>query len=470
MKRIVLSVVLFSAALVYSFSQGYKLDFRLTGLSDTTIVLGNYFAGNTYIADSAVVNGRGKFQFADEEKLDPGMYFLVLDKTKLFDFIVGEDQTFRLEADVSDLLGTLQVEGDLENQWYQEDRLYNRSMNQRARPLIATIRDSLASEADKAESRAALQELDQQVRSRAYAFMEAHPESVLASMYAARYPLPLPEFVDTENVSAEQQRRAYYKAHYWDWYDVGNPVFLRLQTSVYNDKMDEYLDRLVPQQSDSIKAAIRYLAELSSKHEETYQYLVWNLAVKYQRSNIMGHDAFFVFIVDEYFETGEMDFWANEIMKNNLMDRANELRHSLIGMQAPNLIMQNADLERRELYALSADYTVLYLYDPDCGHCRTETPILKSFQDSTEFDVEVFAVCVDTSLVKMKEYIAEMGLESWTNVNGPRSYNGPIKDKYDSYTTPMIYVMDRQKKIIAKRLSADQIEDFLTRFSRTSVD
>ena len=36
-----------------------------------------------------------------------------------------------------------------------------------------------------------------------------------------------------------------------------------------------------------------------------------------------------------------------------------------------------------------------------------------------------------------------------------------LKDKFDIYSTPVIYILDKDKKIKAKRLSADQVIDML---------
>jgi hypothetical protein len=68
-------------------------------------------------------------------------------------------------------------------------------------------------------------------------------------------------------------------------------------------------------------------------------------------------------------------------------------------------------------------------------------------------------------MVKMKGYIQEMGMK-WVTVNGPRSYVGPYQDFYDAPTTPTLYVMDRDKKIIAKKIPVEKLEDFLTHYEK----
>ena len=162
-----------------------------------------------------------------------------------------------------------------------------------------------------------------------------------------------------------------------------------------------------------------------------------------------------------------MDFWVNASMKKSLQEYADRLRKSLIGKTGPNLIMQDQNLARRALYDLKNRYTILYIFDPDCGHCKEETPKLVAFynKNKTRFDIGVFAVSADTSMAKMKDYIKTMKMP-FVTVNGPRTYVGPYQDHYDAVTTPSLFVLDNRKKIIAKKIPADKLEDFFIQYEK----
>jgi hypothetical protein len=79
--------------------------------------------------------------------------------------------------------------------------------------------------------------------------------------------------------------------------------------------------------------------------------------------------------------------------------------------------------------------------------------------------LEIFSVCSDTSLVKWKEAVRKRHM-NWINVDGPRTLTGDYHEQYDVHTTPVIYILDRDKKIIAKRLRTDQVELFLTNYRK----
>jgi peroxiredoxin len=181
----------------------------------------------------------------------------------------------------------------------------------------------------------------------------------------------------------------------------------------------------------------------------------------------MGLDEVYVRLFDKYFASGEMDFWISDAVKKNMKDYADKVRLSLIGNTAPNLIMQDLNLQPKSMYDIRKKYTVLYIFDPDCGHCREETPKLVTFYNEAKakYNLEVYAVSADTSMQKMKKYIEEMKM-NWITVNGPRSYVGNYQKLYDAATTPSLFLLDEKKKIIAKKLSIEQLKGFMENYER----
>ena len=140
----------------------------------------------------------------------------------------------------------------------------------------------------------------------------------------------------------------------------------------------------------------------------------------------------------------------------------------MIGHVGANLIMQDQNLQPKSMYDIKAKYTILFIFNPDCGHCREETPKLLEFYNKgkAKFNLEVFAVSTDTSMKKMRDFIKEFKTP-WITVDGPRSYVKEHFSKlYHSDTTPTIFILDDKKKIIAKKLPVKQLEDFFTKHEK----
>ncbi|MBX2970138.1 MAG: redoxin domain-containing protein [Cyclobacteriaceae bacterium] len=448
---------------------GYELNFKVNGLKDTTVYLGYYYAESTYVRDTARVNASGQFKFKKAQALPQGVYFLVLDKIRLFDLVVGNNQHFTLETSTDDYVKNMVVKNDDDNRLFFENLRFNMERGKEADPFIKILQDStLKDENQKKAARESFGKVNDKVMAYQNELIQAHPKTMTARLLKStkRIDIPEPPKRADGTIDSTFQLR-YYREHFFDYFDLSDDALIRLPQPIYSQKVNEYLDKLFSPQADSIRKAIEPMIAKARKNQETYKYLVWTLVMKYQTPEFMGLDEIFVYLNDTYFASGEMNFWANDKLKKNLKDHADRLRKSLIGKTAPNLIMQDAALQPKELYKIKNKYTLVYFFDPDCGACKTETPKLVDFyaKNKAKFDVEVFAVSADTSMQKMKDYIKTMNMK-WITVNGPRTYVGSYHDLYDAMTTPTLYILDEKKKIIGKKIPADRLENFLTNYER----
>lgn len=462
--------IIASAMLTFSSwaQTGYKIDFKIKGLKDTTTYLGYYYGESTYIKDTARVNATGEFQFSSSNSLPQGVYFLVLNKTRIFELVIGHDQQFQMETSTTDYIKSMKVTGDEDNQIFFENMMFNMARNQEATPFFTVMNDEAASEEAKSTARASLQKINEKVMAYQSSILEKYPTSMTARMLKATKPIEVPDppaRADGSIDSSYQYR--YYKKHFFDNFNIADDALIRLPKPFYAEKLTEYFEKLIVPHPDSVMSAINELATSVKHNQETYKYLIWNAVLTYQNPKIMGLDEVYVRLYDTYFASGEMDFWVSETIKKNLKDHADKLRLSLVGQTAKNLIMQDQNLVLKSLYDIKKKYTIIFFFDPDCGHCREETPKLVDFYNSNKdrFNLEVYAVSADTSMQKMKDYIKEMKM-TWITVNGPRSTVGSYQKLYDAFSTPTMYVLDQKKKIIAKKPPIDRLVEFLENYEK----
>jgi len=455
---------------VSAFSQsGYKINFNIKGWKDTTAYLGHFYGESTYIKDTARVNKSGEFFFDNKTTLPQGVYFLVLNKNKIFDFVVGSDQFFTLETESPDYVPKMKVIGDEDNKLFFENIAFNIERNKEAEPIIKILKDSTLKEDQKKDSRAAFTKINEKVLAYQKEQISKYPKTMTARMLKASQIVTIPDPPKLPNgkIDSTFQLR-YYRQHFFDNFDLSDDALIRLPQPVYQQKVKEYLEKLFLPQPDSITKAINALVTKVKKNPETYKYLVWNCVFMYQQPEIMGLDEVFVNLYDQYFATGEMDFWVNDKTKQNLKEHADKIRSCMIGRTGANLIMQDQNLQPKSMYDIKAKYTILFIFNPDCGHCREETPKLVEFynKDKTKYNFEVFAVSTDTSMKKLRDFIKEFKTP-WITVDGPRSYVKEHFSKlYHSDTTPTIFILDDKKKIIAKKLPVKQLGDFLDKHEK----
>jgi peroxiredoxin len=446
----------------------YQLQFKVDGWKDTTAYLGHYYSESTYIKDTARVNAKGEFTFDGKKPLGAGVYFLVLDKAKIFEFVIGKNQRFKLETSSDDYVGKMKVTGDPDNQLFFENWKYNIERHKESEPYVKILRDTTLKDDQKKEAREAVSKINDKVMAYQSGLITKNPESVTALILKSGQPVKVPDPPKKADGSVDSTfQLRWYREHFFDNFDLSNEALLRMPQPVYSEKVHEYLDKLYAPNPDTLTKAVDKIISKAKKNQETYKYAAWSCLLKYQQHEIMGLDAVYVNVYDKYFANGEMNYWMNDKLRKTVKETAERLRKSLIGKDAPNLIMQDANKQRRALHDLKNRYTILYIFDPDCGHCKEETPKLVSFynKNKQKMDVGIFAVSADSSMAKMREYIKTMKIE-FTVVNGPRTYVGPYNELYDAITTPSLFVIDNKKKIIAKKIPAEKLEEFFIQYEK----
>ena len=252
-----------------------------------------------------------------------------------------------------------------------------------------------------------------------------------------------------------------YKAHFFDNFTFTDPRLI--YTPVFAQKMDFYLDKMVVPVRDSLEKDIDRLITLSSVNKEMQTYMGWFLSLKYETSQVMGHDALFVYVVRKYLEPGKID-WQYPEVKDNVLKRVNTLEPLLLEKPAPNLILLDTNNIAHSLLATKARYTLLFFWESTCGHCQQEMPKVLKFYDEfhSKYNLEIFGVSTDTSLVKWKAYIKKNNM-SWINVNGHMSVSGNYHTLYDIRSTPIMYLLDENKKILTKFLLVEDISNVITK-------
>jgi thiol-disulfide isomerase/thioredoxin len=173
----------------------------------------------------------------------------------------------------------------------------------------------------------------------------------------------------------------------------------------------------------------------------------------------MGHDAVVVHLADRVYLAGKAPWAAKEYI-DDLRKKVERLRPNLIGGKAPELLMNSFSGYYVSLYDVKADFTIVYFWEPDCGHCKEATPVLKKYYDENkQKGIEVFAVCTHHDKEKWEKYIVDNGL-MWINGWDPERLSR-FDMLYNVESTPLVYILDREKKIIAKKLSVEDIGPFI---------
>ena len=442
---------------------GGPADFtvKLRGAQPGLSNLIGFYAEEHFRADTTTIQADGTIRFQKPEGYPQGFYYVSYAENQYVQILLSEDQTFTIEADVNNLIGSIKVDGSDDIAAYYANQKFELSYN----ADYGALGQQLTAAKGTAEE-AALKEKQLEMR----ASRQAHLDDLFA-----KYPNSL--FVpfkkagqnpDVREDVADDKKVFYYRKEFWDNVDFSDKRLLR--TPVINNKLKRYFDELTAQNPDSILASAYSLVDRTISdpslvdrklaHPEYNMFFVNWLMRKYEpgKVTLMDAEAIHVRLTQKYI-TKERAFWADSMEVYALQNRAYEMGQSLIGMDGPNVTAQDLDGKTHTLLDKTADYLVVYLFTPSCEHCMEQTPkLITWYNEWKNKGADVYAIAIDTDEQELRDYVTKTGM--------PFSYiydstNRSIYAKYYVNVTPELYVLNKERKIIGKNLKVFQIETII---------
>lgn len=442
--------------------KGYHFILTIEGNNDSVMYLGNYYAGKTYATDTARRNKKGQFVFEQKTRpLYPGLYFFTNPKGNYVEFIVygGEKPHFTFSTKEEQWTENMKVKGSKQNELFYN---YHR-INRHYYDLLDDARAGMNDSVYNLFARKTMIEFD----SVKVKIINDNPNTLLAVMMNATREPVIPVQDAQGNQLTDRQRYEYYLDHYFDNIALDDDAMIRTPESVFHKRFADYFDKYL--KNAMPETICRHIDSLLSKAEgskENYKWMVHTLSEKYLQSNIMSYDAIYVHMVKEYYATGKA-FWASPSTIDENVQRANTWEKLLIGKNAPELVLKDRDSVFHSLHEIKSKYTLLVFWSPTCGHCKTMIPALytKFLEYKDKYDIVAFTILSepdDNTKVKWNEFIKSHNFTDprWLNLDGGEA-NVDWHEVYDVVTTPQIYLLDKDKNILGKKLNADLFESIL---------
>ena len=211
--------------------------------------------------------------------------------------------------------------------------------------------------------------------------------------------------------------------------------------------------------------------------KEMFKYLLVHFVQKYINPEYMGQDAVFVHLFEKYINTGQGEFFTSQY-KDYMTKRAYSLMANLIGQPAANLEMVDTSGKAVSLYNIESEYIVICFWDPGCSHCKEVVPRVDSIYQAKwkNQGVVVYGVKTDGERNDWLKFINEHKLSGWLHVyqlpeqQAAESAAGKpnFRQLYDVYQTPLLYLLDKNKRIIAKKLTYLQIDEVISLKAKTA--
>lgn len=482
----------------FSTALAYKIEVRMEGMSDT-VYLAKYRGKQLLYADTAVSkSNKAIFNTENKEDYQPGMMaFLTKDNKGFFQFIFN-DEDITIEATLENAMQNAKVLKSTENKEfyaYLDQIAKYKNQSQALQMQLSKEKDA----AKKKELEKKRDALNEQVRQFQLDFAEKNKGKLVGAFIKMSVDVKIPE--KPEGAKDDWQYQ-WYINHYWDHCDLKMPGIQNAE--ILHAKMEYYFGDKLLLQPDSIIKYADILVSKTIEGSQTFRYVVNYITSNYEKSKILGMDAVFVHMADKYYCPPENSkaFWMTEEQLKKLCERKDKWGPLILGAKAPYLkLPDSTETNWISFYDIEADYKILYFWDPDCGHCKKATPKLQTLYEKKfkKRNIEIYSIgkAQGEDFEKWKKYIRDNNL-TFINVGltktvfekatddskggagqfYPQFLEEGVDSKtllkrlnqsmnytttYDIFSTPRVFVLDKDNKIIAKSLSMAQLEEFLDR-------
>lgn len=455
---------------------GYNIKITLKDYSANEIYLGYTFADKKYLKDTAKVQKKGVYVFEGKEPLSGGVFFIYTPNKLFFELLIDENQHFSIESDTVNFVKNAKIKDSQLNTVFFD--FVNKAAPKQAEIKKLDDRFRTFDKEKDADSikwvRAKIEKLDDEIRAMQDNIIMQNPNLFFSKLLKGMREPDLNEArklqkADDDSIAFQAK---YFKDHYWDNFDWKDNKLA--YSEIFFNKLKFYFNRLVIPHHDTLISEAKMIFEKTQDSKDLRKYATVYMYVYGDTSRVMGAENLAVYVGKNYY-TKERADWADSASISKIQEHVKSLEPLLLGKQAPNLRL--ADTTGKNFIDMSkikAKYTVLIFWDPTCGHCQKEMPKLQSFySDWKQQGIEIFGVYTQREVEEWKKFIREKKLTFLQGAVWPDMATNPEKYIYEmgvtdlpslnlhkTYyisSTPQIYLLDENKTIVGRRLSADGI-------------
>ena len=400
-----------------------KIEIDVENLDDSVFYLLKYKSdkSHTVIDTSSFI--KNKITITNKDNYDEGIYVLADSRQQpLFEILIGKDQKFSLYVKELMDLKTYKVKGSKETSDYFE--VYSKTAHNQLYMM------ALKSELEYfPENIYKIDSVKNYLHDYHNSIISKRPDSFLSTYVKFIKEVEAPkEYHDNSE--------SYIMNHYFDDLPLNDNRILN--SRLLKNKLDIFFNHYMQSQTpEFICQKIDYLIEKSNA--ELRNYILWYLYSKYFNPDNARNELVFIHLVDNYFSKLEIDNLTDNI-RREIIKRADVLRKITIGNQAPTLYYTDDNGKMVSLDAVNSKYIVLFFYKPDCQKCIKDKRYF-DYIKKTRDDVEVLSINISE--------------DNYKNVSQD------IVNQFDITITPTIYLLDKNKTIVAKHIGLEDIKSII---------
>jgi peroxiredoxin len=459
--------VVFSITCSFSNAQALtdstSIEAYLEGVPAGITRLVGVFGDQNYLADSAQVDAAGHFALRRARPLPAGFYTFLLPSMKNFSILVDLDQRMTLRANAADFTGTMQVDGSLNTDLFYQTSRYQAKQEPELAQLAEAMRKFPATAAEHQQAKARQTQLLDERKAYLEGIYKKYPTAFFTKFKIAGQNPEFKEFRKANGDLDTVRQVTHYRDHFWDGVDFADDRLLH--TPVVANKLRRYMKDFTPQQPDSLIKVADPLIRRTMPYKQYFRFFANWIALQYEntKTTVMDGEAVYVHVVRHFFKP-ELAWWDTPENLEGLQKHVGEMEASLMGRKGPDVRAQDLNGQFKSIYEMTAPIVVVFMFSPDCEHCQKEAAEIEALYKKWKLrGVDFYGIAVNTTDGEWRQFVREKGF-TFTNVFDPT--NRAIYAKYFVDITPELYVLNRDRTIVAKNLKASQLETIFEREMR----
>ncbi len=444
-----------------SYSIISQIDLSFKGFENKNILFAEEYGKKQIVLDTIRLDTAGHGIYSSKNRLNTGIYTIIFPNQKYFELLISDQQFISISTDSSDIFGKLIIEGSDESDLfmkYQRMAVEYEKLQTEIRMNRKQTDSTKIKEINTVITNAHL--LNEKIADFSKNIYKEKPHSFLAAYLKMQEEPEYKEPKFTKNQPPQKDifsKRYYYiKSHYFDNVAFNDTRLLR--TRLIYEKLEYYFNVFITQNPDSLCDAAKTILQAAKINEETYRFILNFLNYNYRNPKDASQEMVFVYIAENYYLNNNAP-WADSKYLKLLQQKVDAIIPTMVGEKAANLDLQTIDEIHYSIYNIKAKYLVILFWSPDCNMCTAEIPEYYKIYNNFKSDgIKFLAVYVHSDKTIWKNYLVANKLD-WLNVYDPMLKSNFAK-LYKVDVTPKIYVLDSDKKIVAKNLSPIQLERF----------
>jgi peroxiredoxin len=409
---------------------GYKITLK-TNVKNRQVYMYYQYGENRYARDTSLTNGEGIAVFESKEQLTGGVFLFYLSNKKALEFLMTDENTFTLSVDTADIMGSIAFTDSKENTAYYDflkkykfneyqmevlqKKLRRKNLRQDSIPILRNLIINYQNQLNKFKKQT----------------IEKNSNAFVADLIRASLSVEPP-------AGLAGKAKAYSNVLYINY--------------------TKYINDYGFPETDSVIACCDTILQRASVSKEVFKWSLYFLGNSFERSSVTGQDKIFVHLVEQYYKK-DRSWWLTPEQLKKIYKRSDELKKLFVGNVCPDFTATDSAGKAVNLHQQISKTTVLFFWSYDCKHCLEETPKLGVWIKKHP-EINLITACLLPDEDEWKEKLKQFKLPGvhLIDANGRANY----METYSISSTPQIFVISKDKKIMAKYISDTQeLDKFL---------